>query len=49
VLRERELDAAHPPESLAELVRLMDGWDGWAEALRAGKTPAEPTGVRRVM
>ena len=36
-------------EPLAELVRLMDGWDGWAEALRAGKTPAEPTGVRRVM
>jgi hypothetical protein len=45
VLRERELDAAHPPESLAELVRLMDGW---AEALRAGKTPAELTSVRRV-
>ncbi|HEX2686748.1 MAG TPA: hypothetical protein VHN14_09020 [Kofleriaceae bacterium] len=46
VRREKQIDAAHPPDSLAELVRLMDGW---AEALRAGKIPAELTGVRQVV
>lgn len=46
VRREKQIDAAHLPESLAELVRLMDGW---AEALRAGKIPAELAGVRQVV
>ena len=45
VFHEKALDAAHPPESFAELVRLMNGW---GEALRTGKIPAELTDVRRV-
>lgn len=45
VSRKKTLDAAHPPESFAELVHLMNGW---GEALRTGKVPAELTNVRRV-
>ena len=45
VFHEKALDAAHPPESFAELVCLMDGWGA---ALRTGKIPTELTNVRVV-
>jgi hypothetical protein len=45
VFHEKVLDAVHPPETFAELVRLMNGW---GEALRAGTVPAELINVRRI-
>jgi hypothetical protein len=39
------LDAAHPPASFAELVRLMDGW---GRGLSDQKPPAELVDVRAV-
>jgi hypothetical protein len=45
VSRKKTLDAAHPPETFAELVCLMNGW---GEALRTGKIPAELINVHRV-
>lgn len=45
VFNEKVLDAAHPPETFAELVHLMNGW---GESLRAGKVPAELVDVHQV-
>jgi len=43
--REKTLDTAHPPESFAALVRLMDGW---AQALHADRPVADLTDVRKI-
>jgi hypothetical protein len=42
---EKILDAAHPPTTFAEIVRLMSGW---AAALQAGGQPVDLADVRFV-
>jgi hypothetical protein len=44
-LRQKDLDAAHPPPSFAEIVGLMAGW---AQTLQTSRSPANLVDIRRI-